>query len=161
MDANAAVGSIARVNFPKAVIEKGFPGMVVIKASPEMGFLVWLNGYGGDYSREVTVTKNMGDISISQSFETVGNFYFISVRDIVGRAFENVPLSEIDEDKGPYQLDMPTRRERLIAEPIREACRRLGVAKLWKHSGESIPDNPDLIVLNLTERGPINIEARC
>lgn len=158
MNANVAIGTIARVNFPEEIIQRGFAGMAVIKASPEMGFLVWLNGYGGSYSRTVTVSKSLGDIAISQTFETVGNLYYLSIRSIIEQELNSLETSGSDVDC--HQLYMQT-KDRLIAEPIRDACRRLGITKLWKHCGNGISDSPDLIVVDLTEKGPINIEAQC
>jgi hypothetical protein len=158
MNTNVAIGTVARVNFSKEVVEKGFVGMAVIKASPEMGFLVWLNGYGGSYSRHVTVSKNLGDeVTTSRTFLTVGHFYFLSAG--------NVANSELDQaEKGSSGWwDLYERMEdQFLAEPVRQACRRLGITKLWKHSGnDPFRPHPDLVVCDLTERGPISIEAQC
>lgn len=159
MNNNIAVGSMARVEFSAKILEKGFHGMAVVKASPEMGFLVWLGGGGGEYSRSVTVSKSLGDISISQVFQTVGNFYYLDYgSEIFDREIESEGLCV---KKGAYLLLYGQWEERQIAEPIRIACRKLGVTKLWKHQGAHIPCSPDLIVINLTERGPISIEAQC
>lgn len=160
-----AIGTIARVNFPEEVVEKEFSGMAVIKASPEMGFLVWLNDYGGDYSRLVTVSKRLGEVSISTTFRTVGNFYFLSykrIESIVHREFENVPVAERGEGNEKYHQLYVQIMERLMADPVRDACRRLGVTKLWKHGGSpGIADDHEVVVFDLTERGPITIEAQC
>ncbi len=99
MDANVTVGSVACVNFPKEIIGKKFSGMAVIKASPEMGFLVWLGDYRGEYSRKVTVSKSVGDISISNTFATVGNFYHL------------VPVCEIIEHEFGESIYGDTERE--------------------------------------------------
>jgi hypothetical protein len=161
MNINIAIGTIARVNFLEEIIQRGFPGMAVIKASPEMGFLVWLNGYGGSYSRTVTVSKSLGDISISKDFYTVGNLYYLSPNSTTDEF--DLELNKLEESGRRVEAQelYIQMRYRHIAEPIHDACRRLGITKLWKHCGNSIPNNHDLIIMDLTERGQIDIETQC
>lgn len=162
MNANIAIGTMARVEFPAKIVDKEFPGMAVIKASPEMGFLVWLNGFGGSLSRSVTVSKSLGDIPISQTFQTVGNFYRLSSHSTFRDELESGLLREGRSITAEECNQLSEQwEERHVAEPIRTACQKLGITKLWKHTGNHIPDSPDLIVINLTERGPISIEVQC
>jgi hypothetical protein len=163
MNANITIGSMVCVDFPAKIVEKEFPGMAVIKASPEMGFLVWLNGFGGSLSRPVTVSKSLGDVSISHTFQTVGNFYRLSSRSTFRDELESELLREGRSITAEECNQLSEQwEERHVAEPIRTACRKLGITKLWKHTGSNhIPNCPDLIVINLTERGPISIEVQC
>lgn len=159
MNANISVGTIAQVNFSKEITGEKFPGMAVIKASPEMGFLVWLGGFGGSYSRSVTVCKKLGDVTISETFLTVGNFYFLNVSEKVELMIEEIATSETYAEM--YDELFMRLNDQFIKEPIVAACQKLGITKLWKHSGENVPVNPDVVTMDLTEKGQIIIEAQC
>lgn len=163
-----AIGTMARVDFPLEVMKEKKVEIGVIKASPEMGFLVWLDGTSGEYSRRVNVHISLGEIPITKTFYTVGNFYGLSTGDVsfdeieksLSAQFENKTEEEcaciFQDAVSEYVAE---RTDRLITQSIRDACRKLGITKLWKHGGSpQLRSNPNLVIFDLKEKGAIEIE---
>lgn len=164
MNASIKIGTVARVAINSHPTR---PQLAVIKASPEMGFLVWLN-YESTGSRRVIVSKSLGDVEISQTFWTVGHLR----RNVYHSLSLDYPEREVPKSRHPDETARVQREHaracrklenREIARLIHDACQRLGVTKLWKHFGVdgNIGENPDFVVMELTEEGDIHVEAEC